>query len=111
MNIKGLDKAAILAALYNRAQAQGTGLLHYDPTPMTVDQARQILSQEQGDDITQMFGDFVHNGNRLYFDYLKGRVMKVDLSKDELNTAPYNHDNGPNAAEDALFAQLGHLSS
>lgn len=111
MNIKGLDKAAILAALYNRATCQGMGILHYDPKPMTVDQARTILNQEQGDDITQMFGGFVHNGNRLYFDYLKGRVMKVDLSKDELDTRLYNRDNGPNAAEDAIFAELGHLSS
>jgi len=111
MNIKDLNKAAILAVLYNRAKCQGgMGILHFDPKPMTVEEARTILSQEQGDDATQMFGDFAHNGNRLYFDYLKGRVMKVDLSKDELNTALYNRDNGPNAAEDAIFAELGHLS-
>ena len=28
MNIKGLNKAAILAALYNRATCQGMGMLH-----------------------------------------------------------------------------------
>lgn len=35
----------------------------------------------------------------LYFDYLKGRVMKVDLSKDEIETAMYDRDNGQGAAE------------
>ena len=97
MDISGLDKTAVLAALYNRAKPQGMGFLHYDPTPMTVEQAQQILGG--GDDATVEFGDFVHDGNLLYFDYLKGRVMKVDLSGDEVDTWGYNRDNGENAAE------------
>ena len=85
MNIQGKDKAVILAALYNRARPQGMGLLHYDPQSMTVDEARAILQA----------------GNT-YFDYLKGRVMKVDLATDDLQTALYNRDNGVDAAELAL---------
>jgi hypothetical protein len=34
-----------------------------------------------------------------YFDYLRGRVMKIDLSGDELRTDLYNRDLGQGAAE------------
>lgn len=37
-----------------------------------------------------------------YFDYLNGRVLKINLSGDELDTYLYNRDNGPDAAENAL---------
>lgn len=85
MNIKGLNKAEVLAALYNAAKPQGMGFLSYDPKPMTVEEAQEILDSGQ-----------------TYFDYVFGRVMKVDLSKDELWTATYNRDNGYDAAEKAL---------
>ncbi|MGD0976791.1 MAG: hypothetical protein ABR875_00655 [Minisyncoccia bacterium] len=88
MNIAGLSKAAVLAALYNASRPQGMGFLHYDPKPMTEKQAQQLLG----------------NGHRAYFDYLQGRVMKIDLSKDEVDTWGYNRDNGTNAAENAIEA-------
>ena len=85
--LEGLDKAAVLAALYNASRPLGMGFLHYDPKPMTIEEAREILEQ------------------RTCFDYLKGRVMKIDLSGDTLSTRLYNRDNGPGAAE-MVFAQL-----
>ncbi len=85
MNIANLNKAEVLAALYNRAQPQGLGFLHYTLRNMTVEQAQEIL-----------------DGGTTYFDYLKGRVMKVDLSGDDLHTILYNRNNGPEAAEMAL---------
>lgn len=85
MNIRGMDKAVVLAGLYNGARPQGMGFLQYDPKPMTVEEARKILDAGQ-----------------TYFDYLKGRVMKIDLSRDEVDTQLYNRDNGPGAAERAL---------
>ncbi len=90
MDISKLDKAEVLATLYNRAQTQGMGILHYTPEDITVEEARKILS------------DIEENGHRPYFDYLNGRVMKVDLSGDELQTALYNRDNGDGAAERAI---------
>lgn len=89
MNIKGLNKANVLAALYNNAKPLGLGMIHYDPKPMTEQEAEILLNQQT------------------YFDYLKGRVMKVDLSSDELNTRLYNRDNGHNAAEDAILSISG----
>lgn len=84
MNIAGMDKAAVLVALYNRAQPQGLGFLHFTPEPMKIEEAREIVSKYK------------------YFDYLKGRVMKVDIGGDELRTDLYNRDNGENAAEEAI---------
>ena len=86
VSIAGLDKVAILAAFYNRAQPQGMGYAHFHPKSMTVEEAQAIL-----------------DGNSdMYFDYLKGRVMKVDLSKNDVNTALYNRDNGFEAAEKVI---------
>ena len=70
----------MLAALYNASKPQGMGFVHYDPKPMTRQEAEALL--EQG----------------TYFDYLKGRVMKVKLSGDELNEWGYDRDNGQGAA-------------
>lgn len=80
--IDGLDKAAVLAALYNAARPQGMGFLHYDPTPMTIEQARAEIN----------------NRRWLRFDYLHGRVMKVDLTNDSFDPYLYDRDNGYGAA-------------
>jgi len=85
IDISNLDKAAVLAALYNRSRPQGMGFLHFDPTSMTLEQARAILA----------------NGDTS-FDYLKGRVMKVDLSVNSLDPWLYDRDNGAGSAERAL---------
>ena len=86
ISLKGRNKAAVLAALYNAAKPQGLGFLHYDPRPMTIEEARKILSVET------------------YFDYLKGRVMKVDLSGDEFDSWGYDRDNGEGMAKNVLMS-------
>ncbi len=88
MNISNYKKEAVFAALYNRAKVQGLGFLHATPGDMTEEEAKSILEEFKGD---------------LYFDYFRGRVMKVDLSKDELRTDLYNRDNGFEAAEKAII--------
>ena len=82
ISLEGLSKSEVLAALFNRSKPQGLGFLNYDSTPMTDEQA------------SERFGDCEE-----YFDYLDGRVMKVDLAGDELGTSGYNRDNGEGAAE------------
>ena len=91
MNISEFDKATVLAALYNRAKPQGMGFLHYDPKPMSIEEARELLTQQT------------------YFDYCKGRVMKVNLSGTELDTRLYNRDNGHEAAECAILDAITRL--
>lgn len=84
----GLTKGEALAALYNRAKTQGMGILHYTPEDMTVQQAEEMIVE--------------YGGQKLYFDYLKGRVMKVDLSGDSFDPWLYDRDNGDGAALEAL---------
>lgn len=85
ISLEGLNKAAVFASLFNRAKAQGLGFLHYNPELMTEDQAQERFGECDG-----------------YYDYVDGRVMKVDLSGDELETGPYNRDNGIDAAETVI---------
>lgn len=84
INIEGLEKAEVLAALYNRARPQGMGFLHYHPAPMDVHVAVELLE------------------NTERFDYLYGRVMKVDLSSDVVYVVNYDRDNGQGAAAEAV---------
>lgn len=87
MNIKGLDKAVILAALYNNSRPQGViAAVVGFRRPMTVDEAR------------------VHLESRHKFDYLNGRVLKVDLDEDDLFLALYDRDNGQGSGEAAIRA-------
>lgn len=84
LDISMYDNAEVLACLYNNASPQGLGMLHYNPTPMSVPEAADLLREQS------------------YFDYLHGRVMKVDLSTDLLDPRLYDRDNGDGAAQMAL---------
>jgi len=84
ISLKGLDKAEVLAVLYNASRPQGMGFMHYDSKPMTKEEASALLEKTT------------------YFDYLKGRVMKVELKGDELDPWGYDRDNGQGAAERAI---------
>jgi hypothetical protein len=84
IDISGLSKAQVLAALYNASSPGGMGFLPAAMTPgdMTVEQAQEIL-QRQTD-----------------FDYVNGRSFKVDLTGDILDPWLYDRDNGgPGTAE------------
>ena len=87
INLKGKNKAEVLAKLYNASKVQGMGILQATGTEMTVDEAQELLDDGQE-----------------YFDYLHGKVMKIDLSGDELNPALYDRDNGQGAAAAAVGA-------
>jgi len=79
IDVKGIDKAELLAALYNNSQPLGMGFLVAKAEPMTKAAAQAVLDNQAGD---------------TYFDYLQGRVMKIDIGGDTLNTWGYDRDNG-----------------
>lgn len=85
IDISKLDKAEVLAALYNHSKQQGLGFLN--------PRGREPLSKAEA-------AELLKKGT--YFDYLAGRVMKVDLSGDVLETGLYDRDNGQGAAAAAL---------
>jgi len=80
IDITGIDKGELLAALYNAASPVGLGFLHADNKVMTAEEARKLLK------------------SHTYFDYLKGRPLKVDLGFDELCPWMYDRNWGCGAA-------------
>lgn len=84
IDISKLDKAEVLAALYNNSRQQGMGFLNPGGRePLTKEQAAELLKTTK------------------YFDYLAGRVMKVEIT-DQLYVGLYDRDNGQGAAAAAL---------
>ena len=85
ISLKGKDKAEVLMRLYNNSHPVGMGIIEAEERDMTPGEARQ----------------WIDNSDQK-FEYLKGRVLKVDLSGDEFNPFLYDRDNGQGAAEKAL---------
>jgi len=84
IDIRGLDKAEVLKALYNASHPQGMGMLQFSPGPLTDDEVKKCMA------------------HGTYFDYVKGRVMKVEIGGDDLDPRLYDRDNGDGAAFRAL---------
>lgn len=85
VDIKGLNKAEVLKALYDHSHVQGLGFLQAVPEgTVTVAHCSNLLKQTT------------------YFDYLYGRVLKVDLSGDEFSETLYDRDCGNGAAQRAI---------
>ena len=85
VDIKGLDKARVLKALYDHSHVQGSGFLQAVPDGVvTVEHCAELLAKHS------------------YFDYLHGRVLKVDLSGDEFDERLYDRDCGEGAAQRAV---------
>ena len=84
--------ARTIAGLYNNAASLGLGMLQRTSEKMTIDEAvrlaREALSRPRG----------------LSLDYLRGRVIKVDVLADGsvVRADLYDRDNGPGACERAV---------
>lgn len=88
IDISRKSDAAILAALYNASRPLGIGFLNPNCSQsMTEAEAQKILDRGQR-----------------YFDYLNGRVMKIDLGREVLDPYLYDRDNGKGAAERIISA-------
>lgn len=81
MYFEDLEKAKVLAALYNAAKPAGKDIASYDPTPMSYQEAKAI------------------SFDRNNFDYIKGRILLVIFIGNKFNSKLYNKHNGKNAAE------------
>lgn len=84
IDIKGLDKAEILVELYNHSHQKGIGIFA----------ARKELSVEDARELLK---------NQTSFDYLYGKVMKVDLSSDLVfDETLYEIDNGKGKCQNII---------
>ena len=85
ISIKGLNKAEVLKSLYDHSHVQGYGFLQAVPDGfVTVSHCEELLERST------------------YFDYLYGKVLKVDLSGDEFDERLYDRDCGLGAAQRAI---------
>ena len=84
INIKGINKAQILLALYGRANSTMFGVMGKGYVHLNEQDAKKLLEKSTS------------------FRELHGRSMGIDLSGDELDTSVFNQYNGDGAAEDAL---------
>jgi hypothetical protein len=90
VNIKGLDKARVLKALYdNSSYVRGLNHAPADPKFVTVEHCAQLLEKQT------------------CFDYLYGRLMAVDLSGDEFDENMYDFVCGDGAAQKAVDSVRG----
>ena len=85
IDVSDISPGVLLQCLYCRARVQGLGILHSTSGPLTADEIEEYLA-----DMPQ------------YFDYLKGRVMKVEINGKELSPMLYDRDNGPGEAARAV---------
>lgn len=88
VDITGLDKAEVLATLYNHAHAVGLGVLHDLRRNMTKMEAENIIKE--------------HPHKELYFDYVFDRRLKVKLGGDEFDPWLFDQDAGEGTAQRAI---------
>lgn len=86
IDIEGLTKAQVLKALHDGTRAIGMGMLHDLGRDMTLEEAERLT---RGD---------------LYFDYVSGRPLKVDLNGDSFDPRLYDRDAGEGRAEAVVSA-------
>lgn len=86
VDIKDLDKAEVILALWNGSHEQGMSFLGVKTPHPTIADARE----------------WVERNPSMYFDYLNGRVIKCDISGDKFDPRMYDRDCGEGAAEAAI---------
>lgn len=90
INIKGLDKAQVLLALWNHSKGMGNAWMSNPQNEaLTLEEAAEHLSKTT------------------YVDYIKGRVIKCELGEDTLDPRLYDRDNGNGAALQAIERRFG----
>ena len=110
INIAGLDKAEILSVLFNNSQPFGMGILRARAQgnhDMTVEEANALINHEQRAD--NDFGFSTRqgpDGKQYYFDYIRGRPMKVNLEGDEFDPLAYDCYNGGDGTAERLINTL-----
>lgn len=103
IDISGINKALLLSTLFNSSKQQGMGFMDKSGArAMTLNDAENIINEALKRDPDERL-----NTHRLCFDYLRGRVMKIDISSNVLDPYLYDRDNGGGAAARAVDSIRG----
>ena len=100
VDIKGLDKAAVMAALFNASAPQGYGFLQADLGP-------QVLSAQDAQNMVDAAPapKIIGRDDMRTFelDYVLGRPLKVRLAGDEFDPSRFDEVNGgPGSAQKVI---------
>ena len=123
VNIKGLDKAEVLFALWRGSHAQGMSFLGMMGGGLTLEKAQDMIHQiqidafkrsgeapeltpENNDEYIAKFNAWLKTDPevQLYFDYVHGHVIKCDISGDEFDPRLYDRDCGEGRGEEVIKA-------
>ena len=127
VNIKGLDKAEVLLALWKGSHAQGLSFLGMINGCLTIEKARDMIrlnqvhafertgkapditdspSPEKNTEFVEKFQEWLKTDPevKMYFDYVEGHVIKCDLTGDEFDPRLYDRDCGEGRAEEVIEA-------
>lgn len=101
VDISGLSKAEVLAALFNASSPGGMGFLQAKngPQVMTVEAAERIIQNGGSPDPGP-------RSNGLDYDYLYGRPLKVNLENDEFDPWGFDRDNGGDGTAQRIIDAL-----
>lgn len=109
LDVGHLEMAEVLRRLYNASGPVGMGRVHFTPGDLTLEQAQKLIDERMAklpDLFAKVPGIDQENYIRrhaLHFDYLQGRVMKINLAeRRDLSVRLYDRDNGAGAAARAL---------
>lgn len=83
IDIKGTDKAQVLLSLYQNSDY--IDKRYINDRSIGLPETTKMIEEEQ-----------------FYSDYLNGRVIKIDLSGDTIDTKEYDKFNGEGSAEAAI---------
>jgi hypothetical protein len=89
IDISGIEKYKVIQALYNASQPLGMGFIHYTPEPLSDEEAQEEVEAH------------TYKG-QISFDYLRGRVIKCEISGNEMHPGLFDRDNGAGAAAAAI---------
>jgi len=103
IDIAGLDKAAVLAALFNASAPQGFGFLQAanGPQVMTVEYAQQMIDLAPAPEIRGMTDE-----RNFEYDYVLGRPIKSNLSGDTFSPLGFDRNNGGPGSARAVIDRL-----
>ncbi|WP_143086427.1 MULTISPECIES: hypothetical protein [Amycolatopsis] len=97
IDIAGLKKEQVLAALYNNAGAVGLGSLHpHQGTTATEGWARQAW-RTQGEMVGRSWRG-LRRIKHIRFDYLHGRLLKVTFRGTSVDVTDFDRQYGPGTA-------------
>lgn len=89
VDIKGLNKADVLMALYEASHYQGMSFLGM----------QKVFVHS---DAVKLIDRCIENDTRLRFDYVNGRIIKCDITDDMFDPTFFDRDCGEGAAADAI---------